>query len=101
LIFLHSLGTNQFECLNFAPFLITQDLALVSFDFPGCGISEGDNIPLDGSGDQNATGCVKFLEKELGFTDFCLWGRSIGASIALQAASRSHIFKCVVADSGF
>lgn len=101
LIFLHSLGTNQYECMNLIPFMVSQEIALVSFDFPGCGISEGDNIPLDGSGDQNVTWCANFLRAEYGFTDFVLWGRSLGASISLQTASKTTDFKCIVADSGF
>jgi pimeloyl-ACP methyl ester carboxylesterase len=101
LIYLHSLGTNQFEVLNIIPFLCTPELAVFAFDFPGCGVSEGKATPLDGSGCQLVLGAARHLRSRFGFTQFALWGRSLGASIALHAVSISNDFRCVVADSPF
>jgi pimeloyl-ACP methyl ester carboxylesterase len=100
-IFLHSLGTNQFEVINLVPFLCNQNLALFSFDFPGCGVSEGKAMPLDGSGSQVVLAAVRHLKEAFGFTRFALWGRSMGAAIGLHAVSLCHEFKCVVSDSSF
>jgi pimeloyl-ACP methyl ester carboxylesterase len=101
LIYLHSLGTNQFEMLDIIPFLCTPELAMFAFDFPGCGISEGKAIPLDGSGCELVLAAVRHLRAHFAFTQFALWGRSLGASIALHTVSNSNDFRCVVADSPF
>jgi predicted esterase len=101
LIYLHSLGTNQFEAINLIPFLCTSQLSLFAFDFPGCGISEGKATPLDGSGSGIVRTAVRVLRARFGFNQFALWGRSLGASIALHAVSTSNDFDCIVADSPF
>jgi pimeloyl-ACP methyl ester carboxylesterase len=100
-IYLHSLGTNQFESLNLIPFLCTPELAVFAFDLPGCGISEGPVIPLDGSGCQLVLAAVRHLRSRFSFTQFALWGRSLGAAIALHTVSTSNDLRCVVADSSF
>lgn len=101
LLYLHSLGTNQFEALNLVPFMTSQDLALFSFDFPGCGISEGDHIPLDGSGIHDVLAACDFLDSQFHFKKYAVWGRSMGAAIALHSVSASNRFTCCVSDSAF
>lgn len=101
LLYLHSLGTNQFEALNLVPFMVSQDLALFAFDFPGCGISEGEYIPLDGSGIQDVLAAYDYLGEQYHFTKFAVWGRSMGAAIALHSVSASNKFACCVSDSTF
>jgi pimeloyl-ACP methyl ester carboxylesterase len=100
-IYLHSLGTNQFESINIVPFLCTPELAIFTFDFPGCGMSEGRWVPLDGSGCDLVLAAVRSLRARFSFTQFALWGRSLGACIALHTVSTSNDFRCVVADSPF
>ncbi|OHT16719.1 hypothetical protein TRFO_12978 [Tritrichomonas foetus] len=101
IIFLHSLGTNQFECLNLVPFLCTPDLALFSFDFSGSGISEGDTIPLVGRGCHDVIAAANLLKTELNITQIGLWGRSMGAAIGLDTVSMTNEFSCIVSDSAF
>ena len=102
MIYLHSLGANQFEVINIVPLLCTEDFAVYSFDFPGCGMSEGDYIPLDGSGTDLVEYCVRSLREEFGIQQFALWGRSMGAAIALHSVSVLDTeFCCVVSDSSF
>jgi len=101
LIYLHSLGTNQYECIHLVPFLCNSDLALFSFDFPGCGISDGNMIPLDGSGVYDVYEAVSFLDREFGFDKYSIWGRSMGASIALHSVSMTKKFCCIISDSSF
>lgn len=101
IIFLHSLGTNQFECLNLVPFLCTPDLALFSFDFSGSGISEGDVIPLAGQGSQDVLAAESYLRTQMKITQIALWGRSMGAAIGLNTVSMTNEFICIVSDSAF
>lgn len=101
-IFLHALGMNQFECVHLVPFLCRKDLAIFSFDFQSHGIADGNLIPLIGGGAEDVLIAVDHLKSEFGIQHFSLWGRSMGASIALDVAAVSgSTFKCVVADSGF
>jgi predicted esterase len=87
--------------LNIVPFLCTPELAMFAFDFPGCGVSEGRATPLDGSGCELVLGAVRHLRAQFQFTQFALWGRSLGAAIALHTVSTTNDFRCVVADSSF
>ena len=101
LIFLHSLGTNQLECVNLVPFVCTHDLALFSFDFTGSGISDGDIIPLVGNGCHDVLSAAELIRNKFGITQIGIWGRSMGAAIALETVSFTNEFVCVVADSSF
>lgn len=101
LIYLHSLGSNQFEALNLVAFMCSRDLAVFSFDFSGCGNSEGNYIPLDGSGIDDVNSCLKILEEQYNFAKYAVWGRSMGAAIALHAASETDKFVCCISDSAF
>ena len=101
LLYLHSLGTNQFECLDLIPFMCSPELCLFSFDFPGCGISEGDYIPLDGNGVHDVESAVNYLKEHFNFEKYCLWGRSMGAAISLHCASVMNNISCCVSDSAY
>lgn len=101
LIFLHSLGTNQFECVNLIPFLCTSELALFAFDFSGSGCSSGDIVPLVGNGVQDVLAAAETVRTRYGITQLSLWGRSMGAAIALDVVSSCNDFACIVSDSAF
>ena len=102
LIYLHSAGMNQFEAINLVPYLVTSELSLFAFDFPGCGMSDGKFLPFDGSGPPHVKNCLEHLRSVEKIKKFCLWGRSMGAAIALQCVSYyTKDFFGVVADSPF
>ncbi|OHS98353.1 hypothetical protein TRFO_08942 [Tritrichomonas foetus] len=101
IIFLHSLGMNQFECVNIVPFLCTPDLAVFSFDFTGSGKSDGDTIPLIGRGCHDVMTAANFLRTQFQISRIGLWGRSMGAAIGLDTVSISNDFECIVSDSAF
>ena len=100
-VYSHSMGTNQFEALNLVPFLVTPSLALFAFDYVASGCSSGEALPFDGKGAALVLSIVRALRQTRGMSRFAIWGRSLGASIALQAVSISSEFVCCVADSGF
>lgn len=101
LIYLHSLGANHCEALHLVPFLVSKDLSVCSFDFPGCGISGGDHVPLNSDTIQYVVTCHDFLEETYGVEHFAIWGRSLGAAAALQTASTTNMFACLIADSSY
>lgn len=100
-IYLHSLGTNQFECVNLVPFLCTEELAIFSFDFSGSGLSDGDTIPLIGRGCQDVFAASQYLKNHWRISNIGIWGRSMGAAIGLDTVSISNDFACIVSDSAF
>lgn len=101
-IYLHSAGMNQFEALNIVPYIINQNISLFAFDFPGCGLSGGKYLPFDGSGPLHVNNCFNYLRDKEGIEQFCIWGRSMGAAIALETVSQyPSNFTCVVSDSSF
>lgn len=101
MIYLHSLGTNQFECINLIPFICNRDLAVFSFDFPGSGASGGDTIPLINNGTETVLSAAEMIRKRYRITQLGLWGRSMGAAVALDVVSSSNDFRFVVSDSAF
>ncbi|KAH0785359.1 Clan SC, family S9, unassigned serine peptidase [Histomonas meleagridis] len=101
MIFLHSLGNNQFEALNLIPFLCTPDLAMFCFDFTGSGNSEGDFIPILCHGFEDVLAASNFIRSEFHITKIGLWGRSLGAAIGLNTVSASNNFFCFISDSAF
>lgn len=101
IIYSHSMGMNQFEALNLVPYLVTPELALFAFDYPASGISGGNVIVIDGTGASVVLDAVAVLKERYKMRKFAIWGRSMGAAIALQTVSMTNDFSCCVADSGF
>jgi pimeloyl-ACP methyl ester carboxylesterase len=100
-IYLHALGSNQFEAVNLVPFLCTPTLAVFAFDFQSHGIADGNMLPLLGGGADDVIVVRAFLQNNFGIRKFALWGRSMGAAIGLEVASTTTgLFDCVVSDSG-
>ena len=60
------------------------DLAL--FDFPGCGNSKGDYITYGLTEKYDVDSVLRRLEVEVGYKEFYIWGRSMGAAVAILYA---------------
>jgi pimeloyl-ACP methyl ester carboxylesterase len=102
LIYLHALGTNQFEALNLVPFLCNRQIALFSFDFQSHGNSNGNSIPLFGGGAEDVHLVCDHLRTHFGMRRLGLWGRSMGACVCFEMASCSNPpIGCIVADSSY
>ena len=102
LIYLHSAGMNQFEALNIVPYIVNEHISLFAFDFPGCGKSSSELLPFDGNGPSYVMSCARYLHRVEKIEKFALWGRSMGAAIALHTVSLySDSFSSIVSDSAF
>jgi pimeloyl-ACP methyl ester carboxylesterase len=102
IIYLHALGTNQFEALDLVPFACNRQLALFSFDFQSHGNSNGNAIPLFGGGAEDVHLVCDHLRSHFGMRRLALWGRSMGACVSYEVASCSNPpIDCIVADSSY
>jgi pimeloyl-ACP methyl ester carboxylesterase len=101
-VYLHALGSNQFEAVNLVPFLCSTMISVFAFDFQSHGIADGNMLPLLGGGADDVVVARAFLQNDFGIRKFALWGRSMGAAIGLEVVSTTTgLFECAVSDSGF
>ncbi len=82
-------------------FLLPYGISLCSFDFSGCGQSEGDYISLGWFEKEDVSCVIKYLRENKKTIDkIGLWGRSMGAVTSIMTIKSGEI-DCVVADSAF
>jgi pimeloyl-ACP methyl ester carboxylesterase len=60
---------------------------LALFDFPGCGNSKGEYVTYGLSEKFDVDSILRRLEAEIGYKEFYIWGRSMGAAVAILYAS--------------
>ena len=101
-IYLHGNSSSRCEAFSEVKFLLPKNITLFSFDFCGCGKSEGDYISL-GYYEQEDVDCViDYLKKTHKVSTIGLWGRSMGAVTAIMYASKNpNKISAMVLDSGF
>lgn len=94
----NKLGKNE-AYLKLAKALSKAGIAVLRFDFRGCGDSEGDfsQITVE-SLVSDALAALEFLKNDPGLDKerFGIFGRSLGGSIALITAKRTKAFKTIV-----
>jgi alpha-beta hydrolase superfamily lysophospholipase len=73
-----------------AYYLASRDITVFTFDFAGCGLSEGDYISLGYYERGDVDAVFRYL-RELGtVSSIGIWGRSMGAVTALMYADSNH-----------
>lgn len=77
------------------------NLMVVTFDFAGCGMSEGEYISLGFFEKDDVHVVVEHLRQQNLVTRIGLWGRSMGAATAIQCAQADPSLACIVCDSPF
>lgn len=71
-------------------FLVSRDITVFTFDFAGCGLSEGEYISLGYYERGDVDAVFRYL-RELGtVSSIGIWGRSMGAVTALMYADTNH-----------
>lgn len=85
-IYLHGNCSSRLEAQN-SIFLLTGNITLVSIDFPGCGLSEGEYISLGWFEQHDLANLVDYLREERRVGSIGIWGRSMGAVTAILYAS--------------
>ena len=101
-IYLHGNSSSRCEAYAEVRYLLPRNICLFSFDFCGCGKSEGDYISLGYYEKEDVKCVIDYLLKSKKVSKIGLWGRSMGAVTAIMYASEhpSEV-SALVLDSGF
>ena len=101
-IYLHGNSSSRCEAYAEVKYLLPKNICLFSFDFCGCGKSEGDYISLGYYEKEDVKCIIEYLQKSKKVGKIGLWGRSMGAVTAIMYASEHpEDISALVLDSGF
>ena len=100
-IYLHGNSSSRVEGLRHTIELIKKGINLFTFDFAGCGKSEGDYISLGYNEKADLKIIVDFVTKLPGVGNIGIWGRSMGAATGLIYSHTDPRIKCACIDSSF
>eukprot|EP00873_Tetraselmis_striata_P045654 jgi/Tetstr1/465918/TSEL_010532.t1 len=81
--------------------LLPEGIAVVSLDFEGSGLSEGDHVTLGAHEVDDVQTVLEHLREQGLATTVGLWGRSMGAVTALLCSQRDPSIAGIVCDSPF
>ena len=101
IIYLHGNSSSRLEGIGMLKEILRRDINLFVFDFPGCGLSEGDFISLGYHESRDLKIIIDFVEKIPGVGKIGLWGRSMGAATTMIYAHKDNRVKAIVMDSPF
>ena len=100
-IYLHGNAGSRIESLSLMPFVIENGMNFCSFDFAGCGLSEGEYISLGIHEKDDVILLKTNLKAKFGIKEVALWGRSMGAVTAIHVAAKENDIFAMICDSPF
>ena len=101
-IYLHGNSSSRCEAYQEVAYLLQKNITVFSFDFCGCGKSEGDYISLGYYEKLDVHCIIEYLIKSKKVNKICLWGRSMGAVTAIMYANEHpSLIDAMILDSGF
>jgi alpha-beta hydrolase superfamily lysophospholipase len=100
-IYCHGNCSSRLESFIPASTLLPQNITLFTFDFSGCGHSEGDYISLGWHEKDDLQMIINHLRSTDRVSLIGLWGRSMGAVTSILQASRDPTIAGIVLDSPF
>ena len=98
---MHGNSSCRLAALKLVHLLLTANITLFCFDFPGCGLSEGEFISLGWFERDDVALIVEHLRNRRNVSTIGLWGRSMGAVTALLHGDRDPSIAGMVLDSPF
>jgi pimeloyl-ACP methyl ester carboxylesterase len=87
-VYCHGNASCQLEALTICDLLIPLNIAVVGFDFAGCGKSDGETISLGYYEQDDIRTVLKYLSSRSDISKVGLWGRSMGAVSSILTAAR-------------
>lgn len=101
-IYLHGNSSSRLEGTRILRCLFEKGIDVFTFDFPGCGLSEGDYISLGYHEKKDVGDVIDFVAKLPGVGAIGLWGRSMGAATAALCCNiYKEKIKAICLDSPF
>ena len=100
-IYLHSATGSRVEATQVLPTVLRAGCTLVAFDFAGSGLSDGEHISWGWFEHNDCLDMVKLVRELKGTTAVALWGRTLGAAVALAYASKDRAIAAVVLDTPY
>ena len=82
-IYMHGNASNKSEGLSYIGKLLPKGITLCSFDFSGCGNSEGAWVTLGHKEKDDLKAIISYLYDNKRVSTIGLWGRSMGAVTSL------------------
>ena len=99
-IYLHGNCSSRVEALSVIECILPLGMSVFSFDFAGCGLSDGDFISLGWHERDDLETIIDYL-RSIKISSIGLWGRSMGAVTALMYAERDLSIGGMVLDSPY
>lgn len=87
-VYLHGNCSSRTEAIPAANILLPMDMTVFSFDFSGCGKSEGEWVTLGYKEQDDLSTVIAYLRSTGRVSMIGLWGRSMGAVTSIFYASR-------------
>ena len=82
--------------------IVKKGINLCTFDFSGCGNSQGDWVTLGHKEKDDLKAVIEYLYENKKVSSIGLWGRSMGAATSVFYESENPgTVNCMVLDSGF
>ena len=100
-IYLHGNASNQLEGTFLVPIFIPAGVAVLCFDFSGCGMSDGEFISLGYFEKDDVSCAIDYIRQTFNVGRVALWGRSMGAITSMYALADDPTIAAAVLDSSF
>lgn len=103
-VYCHGNSGNRTDCFGPLYWMLKNNIFLLTFDFSGCGISEGDYVSLGYFEHNDIEDVTTYVLDNYDFIDtqkIGLWGRSMGSVASILYASRTKLASLMILDSPF
>ena len=101
-LYLHGNSSSRLESYQILESILPLNMSLLAFDYPGCGLSEGDWVSLGYYEKEDSEKMIQYLKKSKGINTVLLWGRSMGGSISIMLSeNKSNMIAGIIADSPY
>lgn len=101
IIYMHGNASCKLEGLPMWKECADRGINLCTFDFSGCGNSQGEWVTLGWKEKHDLAAVIEHLYEHKRVSVIGLWGRSMGAATSVLHLAEGNPVNCVVLDSGF